>query len=148
MPDLEEMTPGQLLADTNVATFIESLGLGIARAQRALDENSLNTAIELATVRPEFSNRSLLDLGFSPTFYHYQHADIEVSLQMTLRVERSQPASVSASGTRQGRAARMASSSRARASSRRPRRRSTTPSRSRKLALSFCATSPSGGWLA
>lgn len=89
MPDLEEMTPGQLLADTNVATFIESLGLGIARAQRALDENSLNTAIELATVRPEFSNRSLLDLGFSPTFYHYQHADIEVSLQMTLRVERS-----------------------------------------------------------
>lgn len=89
MPDLEEMTPGQLLADTNVATFIENLGLGIARAQRALDENSLNTAVEMATTRPEFSNRSLLDLGFSPTFYHYQHADLEVSMQMTLRVERS-----------------------------------------------------------
>ena len=89
MPDLEEMTPGQRLADTNVATFIENLGLGIARAQRALDENSLNTAVEMATTRPEFSNRSLLDLGFSPTFYHYQHADLEVSMQMTLRVERS-----------------------------------------------------------
>jgi len=99
MPDLEEMTPGQLLADTNVATFIENLGLGIARAQRALDENSLNTAVELATVRPEFSNRSLLDLGFSPTFYHYQYADLEVSLQMTLRVERSFSLNVGLTGS-------------------------------------------------
>lgn len=89
MPDLEEMTPGQVLADTNVATFLSELGLGIARAQQALDENSLNTAVAMATTRPEFSNRSLLDLGFSPTFYHYQHADIEVSMQITLRVERS-----------------------------------------------------------
>ncbi|EHR69518.1 outer membrane protein/peptidoglycan-associated (lipo)protein [Burkholderiales bacterium JOSHI_001] len=89
MPDIEEMTPGQILADTNVATFLSELGLGIARAQTALDENSLNTAVALATTRPEFSNRSLLDLGFSPAFYHYQHADLEVSLQITMRVERS-----------------------------------------------------------
>ena len=99
MPDLEDMTPGQSLADTNVATFIENLGLGIARAQRALDENSLNTAIEMATTRPEFSNRSLLDLGFSPTFYHYQHADLEVSMQMTLRVERSTAVHVGLTGS-------------------------------------------------
>jgi outer membrane protein OmpA-like peptidoglycan-associated protein len=89
MPDLETMTPGQILADTNVATFVESLALGIARAQRELDRNSLATAIELASERPEFSDRSLLALGFSPTFYHFQHADIEVSLQITMRVERS-----------------------------------------------------------
>jgi outer membrane protein OmpA-like peptidoglycan-associated protein len=89
MPDLEDMTPGQILADTNVATFLSDLGLGIARAQQALDQNSLATAVEMATTRPEFSNRSLLDLGFSPTFYHYQHADLEVSLQITMRVERS-----------------------------------------------------------
>lgn len=89
MADLEEMTPGQILADTNVATFIENMGLGIARAQRSLDQNSLETAVELASTRPEFSNRSLLELGFNPTFYHYQHADLEVSLQITMRVERS-----------------------------------------------------------
>ena len=88
MPDLEEMTPGQILADTNVATFIESLALGIARAQRELDRNSLETAVAIASERPEFSNRSLLELGFSPTFYHFQYADVEVSLQITMRVER------------------------------------------------------------
>lgn len=89
MPDLEEMTPGQILADTNVATFIESLALGIARAQRELDRNSLETAIAIASERPEFSDRSLLELGFSPTFYHFQYADVEVSLQITMRVERT-----------------------------------------------------------
>lgn len=89
MPDLEEMTPGQILADTNVATFVESLALGIARAQRELDRNSLETAVALASERPEFSDRSLLELGFSPTFYHFQYADVEVSLQITMRVERS-----------------------------------------------------------
>src|SRR5829696_1894983 len=88
MPDLEEMTPGQILADTNVATFIESLALGIAHAQRELDRNSLETAVAIASERPEFSDRSLLDLGFSPTFYHFQYADVEVSLQITMRVER------------------------------------------------------------
>src|SRR5262245_32832702 len=87
--DLEQMTPGQILADTKLATLIENMGLGIARAQRALDQNSLETAIALATERPEFSDRSLLELGFNPTFYHYQHADLEVSLQITMRVERS-----------------------------------------------------------
>ncbi len=94
MPDLEEMTPGQILADTNVATFIESLALGIARAQRELDRNSLETAVAIASERPEFSDRSLLELGFSPTFYHFQYADVEVSLQITMRVERSTSVSV------------------------------------------------------
>lgn len=99
MPDLDEMTPGQILADTNVATFIAEMGLGIARAQQALDQNSLATAVEMATTRPEFSNRSLLDLGFSPTFYHYQHADLDVSLQITLRVERSTTVNVGLTGS-------------------------------------------------
>lgn len=89
MADIEDMTPGQVLADTNIAVYIERLGLGIAEAQRALDMNSLETAVAMATERPEFSDKSLLQLGFSPTFYHYQYADLEVSLQITLRVERS-----------------------------------------------------------
>lgn len=97
MPDLEEMTPGQILADTNVATFIESLALGIARAQRELDRNSLETAVAIASERPEFSDRSLLELGFSPTFYHFQYADVEVSLQITMRVERSTSVTVGVS---------------------------------------------------
>jgi hypothetical protein len=90
MPNIEDMTPGQVLADLNVAEFIKNLGLGIAEAQKALDENSLNTALEMARTRPEFTNRSLMNLDFSPTFYHYQYADLEVSLQITMKVEKSE----------------------------------------------------------
>ena len=88
MPDIEDMTPGEILAEASVAEFIKNLGLSIAEAQTALDENSVNQIAHFVEPREGLGGKTLLDLGLSPAFYHYQHADISCSLQLSLRVER------------------------------------------------------------
>ena len=88
MADYDGLTPGQVLADASVAEFISQLGLGIAAAQRALDENSVDQISEFITPREGLGGRTLLDLGLSPAFYHFQHADISCSLQLNLRVQK------------------------------------------------------------
>lgn len=89
MPDIENMTPGQVLAEASVADFIKSLGLSIAEAQKALDENSVSQMGEFITPRQGLGGKSLLDIGLMPAFYHYQHADITCSMQLSLRVEKN-----------------------------------------------------------
>lgn len=88
MTDVADMTPGQVLAEASVADFIGAMGLAIARAQTALDENTVNQIPVFAEKRDGLGGRSLFDLGLSPAFYHYQHADLSVSLQLSLRVQR------------------------------------------------------------
>lgn len=88
MADYDGLTPGQVLADASVAEFIKTLGLGIAEAQRALDENSVQQIAEFVEPREGLGGKTLLDLGLSPAFYHYQHADISCSLQLSLRVQK------------------------------------------------------------
>lgn len=83
------MTPGEVLADLNVAEFIKQLALGIVEAQRELDDNSIAQAIKLANTTLPGSSRSLLELGLSPPFYHFQYADIEVSLHLKMVVGES-----------------------------------------------------------
>ncbi len=84
-----EMTPGQILADASVAEFIKSMGLSIAEAQKALDLNSIAQVGEYVEPRPGLDGKSLLQLGLSPPFYHYQHADLMVSMQLTMKVGRA-----------------------------------------------------------
>lgn len=88
MADYDGLTPGQVLADASVAEFIKTLGLSIAEAQQALDENSVDQIGEFLIPRESLGGKTLLDLGLSPAFYHYQHADISCSLQLSLRVEK------------------------------------------------------------
>ncbi|KSB89708.1 hypothetical protein AS593_01390 [Caulobacter vibrioides] len=83
---IEKMTPGQILADASVAEFIKAMGLSIADAQKALDLNSLAQVGEYVEPRPGLGGKSLLQLGLSPPFYHYQHADLSVSMQLTMKV--------------------------------------------------------------
>lgn len=87
MPDIQDMTPGEVLAEASVADFIKSLGLSIADAQRALDENSVAQMGEFIKPREGLAGKSLLDMGMAPAFYHYQHADITCSMQIQLKVE-------------------------------------------------------------
>lgn len=89
MADLDEMTPGEVLADASVAEFIRELGLGIAAAQTALDDNSVRQIDVFTERREDLGGRSLLDLGLSPAFYHYQHADITCSMQVRMEVGKS-----------------------------------------------------------
>jgi len=89
MAEYDGLTPGQVLADASVAEFIKTLGLGIAEAQKALDENSVNQIAEFIEPLEGLGGKTLLDLGLSPAFYHYQHADITCSLQLSLKVEKN-----------------------------------------------------------
>jgi len=89
MAEYDGLTPGQVLADASVAEFIKTLGLGIAEAQKALDENSVNQIAEFIEPLEGLGGKTLLELGLSPAFYHYQHADITCSLQLSLKVEKN-----------------------------------------------------------
>lgn len=88
MADYDGLTPGQILADASVADFIKELGLGIAEAQAALDRNSIEQVALLADTTPTFSDKSLIELGLTPPFYHYQYADLEASLSLSLRIRK------------------------------------------------------------
>jgi len=89
MPDYDGLKPGEILADASVAEFISRLGLGIAEAQRALDENTIDQLAEFTKARDDLRGRTLLDLGLMPAFYHYQSADLSCSLQLSLKVQKS-----------------------------------------------------------
>tara|TARA_R110001583_G_scaffold16561_17_gene67907 strand:- start:2002 stop:3789 length:1788 start_codon:yes stop_codon:yes gene_type:complete len=89
MAKYDGMKPGEILADASVAEFISSLGLGIAAAQQALDENTISQLGQFSLPREGLGNRSLLDLGLMPAFYHYQYADISCSMQIRLEVGKS-----------------------------------------------------------
>jgi outer membrane protein OmpA-like peptidoglycan-associated protein len=99
MADYDGLTPGQILADASVAEFIKTLGLGIAEAQRALDENSVQHIAEFIAPREGLGGKTLLDLGLSPAFYHYQYADVSCSLQLSLRVQKDSSLGLSINGS-------------------------------------------------
>lgn len=95
------MPRSQLLADLEqlpLPSMIGGLGRAVADAQLAMDQTSLEIARRLGDSEHHgvrFSgdeeNRSLLELGFAPTFYHLSEAtiDIRVSLSMSQSTETS-----------------------------------------------------------
>jgi hypothetical protein len=94
---------GQELLDVPLPDMVTKLALGIAEAQRALDENSIETAKTLATdtieVVPALTHTisaagehtfeaaepvemSLLQVGLNPAFYQFAEASIEVTMDI------------------------------------------------------------------
>jgi hypothetical protein len=94
---------GQELLDVPLPEMVVKLALGIAEAQRALDENSIETALQLADSEIDvvmgvtqtiaangdvsFSQAapitmSLLQVGLNPTFYQFAEATIEVTMDI------------------------------------------------------------------
>lgn len=86
MANLEDLTPGQVLADMNVAEYFKALGLSIAEAQQKLDENAVKQFNLYAKRDPNLGDRSLFELGLRPAFHHYQYADITVAMQLSMKV--------------------------------------------------------------
>lgn len=78
--------PVSTLLETPLPQLVERLGLAIANAQHALDVNAIAIARQLADVESGIQlpgddhPRSLLELGFSPTFYHVTEATIEAKV--------------------------------------------------------------------
>lgn len=76
----------QQLVSAPLPQIIERLGIAVADAQRALDENSVRTAAEMATAAVEIGEESynLLALGFTPTFYAFTEATVEAKLSFSI----------------------------------------------------------------
>ncbi|MEM9547792.1 MAG: hypothetical protein AAGA77_17550 [Bacteroidota bacterium] len=90
------------IANAPLPEMVKTLGIGIAKAQRALDLVSMDMAKQLAV--PSVSiveggpKYSLLALGFTPTFYQFTDTVLEVKLSFSMSKEREFGASISASG--------------------------------------------------
>jgi len=82
----ETVSVTQQLVSAPLPQIIERLGISIADAQRALDENSVKTAAAMATSEVEIGGESynLLALGFAPTFYAFTEATVEAKLSFSI----------------------------------------------------------------
>lgn len=86
--------------------LLTQLGIAIANAQRALDLNAVNMALQLGDRENhgvdvgEEEKKSLLELGFAPVFYHFSEAtiDLKLSLSTSLTTEASIGTSVTVGG--------------------------------------------------
>lgn len=108
---------GQELLDVPLPEMVMKLGLGIAEAQRALDENSVETAKLLAETevplvlamtqviaadgtvsftQADPIDVSLLQIGLMPTFYQFAEATIEVTMDIKTTMSRETNVKVSA----------------------------------------------------
>jgi len=75
------------LTNAPLPLLIEKLGLAIAEAQLALDQNSIKLANQMAQTEvtmPNGKSYNLLAVGFKPTFYSFTEASIEASMEFSL----------------------------------------------------------------
>lgn len=74
------------LQSAPLPTIIAQLGISIAQAQRALDDNSLQSATAMATTEVELGGQryNLLALGFTPSFYGFTEATVEAKLSFSM----------------------------------------------------------------
>lgn len=91
------------LLEAPLPELIQRLGIAIADAQRALDDNSIQVALAMAkpTVTVDAASDkmlSLLELGFVPTFYAFTEATIEAKLTFSLQESTDIGGSVGVSG--------------------------------------------------
>ncbi|MGB1108704.1 MAG: hypothetical protein ACPG4N_00015 [Gammaproteobacteria bacterium] len=92
--EVMNMLPGEAITELPVGELIEKIGIGIAEAQLSLDQMSVRVAgmmsernIDFQGADGETRTYSLLELGFSPTFYHFTETEITVTLTLQMRVE-------------------------------------------------------------
>lgn len=88
---INDLGPGKLIASLPLDAMISRLGIGVANAQEALDKHSMEAMVRLGETMVELPDakdpdrvykRSLLSLGFSPSFYQFAEANLEFKLEM------------------------------------------------------------------
>lgn len=91
--NLDATVVGQLLQNVPLGTMIENLGVAIATAQERLDNVAIDATLRLANTNATLLDangntvtRSLLELGFTPTFYQFTEATLEVSFIASMQV--------------------------------------------------------------
>ena len=94
MTEIEKFNSGaNILQQVDVTNIITALALGIAEAQEKLDDNSLKQLGRLTEL--EVGGKSLLELGFQPAFYAFEHADISASINLKMALKTSLDLSLS-----------------------------------------------------
>ncbi|MBL9102645.1 MAG: hypothetical protein JNL82_16990 [Myxococcales bacterium] len=87
---MADNNPVGMMLETPLPALIEMLGLSIANAQYALDRNAIAIAKLLAAADTgvrmpgEDRTRSMLEMGFAPTFYHLTEATIEARVAFSI----------------------------------------------------------------
>jgi len=76
----------QTVMNAPLTELVERLGLSIAHAQAALDQNALELAKTMASTQVVIGDDTynLLSLGFQPAFYAFTEATIEAKLAFTI----------------------------------------------------------------
>ncbi len=104
--EIASKTPGQALLDVPVAKLIEMTAKAIANAQYELDASAVRAATLMSETRIDFRDaegavtpRSLLELGFIPTFYHFSETEMEFKVTITTKVESGIELGVEAGGS-------------------------------------------------
>jgi len=83
---LSDNAVGSALGKVDLGATISSMGIGIAKAQQALDNNSINQLLALKSPQDDLAGRSLLEMGFIPAFYHFQSATLSASVALSMEV--------------------------------------------------------------
>ena len=80
--------------------IIERLGLAIAEAQMALDQNSVAIAQQMAATEVELGDETfnLITLGFQPSFYAFTEATVEAKLSFSIAETTETSVAVGVSG--------------------------------------------------
>lgn len=86
------MSIGQELTSVRIDQLVQSMALGIAKAQYELDQTGLQLALLMSGTKEEErislagdANRySLLELGFTPTFYQFVETTIELKIAISM----------------------------------------------------------------
>ncbi|WP_144394099.1 hypothetical protein [Pleionea sediminis] len=90
------------LAEAPLPLLIKNLGQAVADAQFALDTYALEMLAKAAekgvTLPSEDKPRSMLELGFTPTFYHFSEAKMLAKVAFSMSKSREVSVGVSASG--------------------------------------------------
>jgi hypothetical protein len=75
------------LLEAPLPELIQRLGLAVAEAQSALDRNSIAVAKSLVDTKVTMGDQehSLLELGFTPTFYAFTEATVEAKVTFSVQ---------------------------------------------------------------
>jgi hypothetical protein len=89
-----DMTPGEALLEAPIGELVQRVASSIAEAQLKLDQIGVRVASLLSEAKVTFNKadgtpveKSLLELGFMPTFYAFTETDIEIKLTIQLKVD-------------------------------------------------------------
>lgn len=82
-------TVSNMVENAPLPKIVEGLGVSVANAQFAMDQNSIAMAQSMATTQVQIGDKSLslLALGFMPTFYAFTEAEVKAKLAFSMKKE-------------------------------------------------------------